>query len=118
MAMMRIEEAAGLGDDVGEALVVRIRQIALERRGLDLADGQDGEHERVAAERIEVRADDDAALVVDARGELAAGEPSARHACGSRPADPACALRGVFRRAGARVEAAGLVFFLAAMARL
>ena len=62
----RIEEAAGLGDDVGEALVVRLGEIALERRRLDLVDGEDGEDERVAAERVVVGADDRAAFAVDA----------------------------------------------------
>src|SRR5206468_2867121 len=66
----RIEEAPRLGDDVREALVVRVGEIALEGRGLDLVDRQDGEDERLPAERIEVRADDDAPFVGDALSQI------------------------------------------------
>ena len=51
--------------------MVRVGEIALERRGLDLADGQHRDDQRVAAERILVGADDRAALALDARREVA-----------------------------------------------
>ena len=51
--------------------MVCLRQIALEGRRLDLVDGEDGEDERVAAERVVVGADDRAALALDALRQVA-----------------------------------------------
>jgi hypothetical protein len=39
----RVEKTAGLVDDVSQALVVGVGEIALERRGLNCIDGQNRE---------------------------------------------------------------------------
>ena len=49
--------------------MVRVGEIALEGRRLDARDGEDRDGERVAAERVAVRADERAALVLDALDE-------------------------------------------------
>ena len=65
-----VEEAPGLLDDLGEALVMRFAEVALERRRLDLRDREDREEHRVTAERILVATDDDAAFIRDRTFEL------------------------------------------------
>ena len=66
MAMMGSRKRPVFVIDVGEALVVRVGEIALERGRLDAGDGEHGQRERVAAERVAVRADQRAAFVIDA----------------------------------------------------
>src|SRR6185436_3092205 len=61
---------ADLPDRVGEALRVGLRQVALERRGLDLVDRQDRDDRRLAAERLPVAGEDGAAVAFDLGGEL------------------------------------------------
>src|SRR5207237_10701589 len=63
----RIEERAGAVEHVAETAVMRLREIALERRPLDRVDRQHRGNQRLLTQRIVVAAEDEAALVLDAR---------------------------------------------------
>src|SRR5262245_3292517 len=52
-----IEKTAGLIDDIGETLVMGIRQIPLERSGLDRIDRQNGNQDGVSTQRVFVGSD-------------------------------------------------------------
>ena len=96
----RVEEVVCLGDDVGEPLVVRVREVALKRRGLDAIDRKDREDQAVPAQRLAVRADGGAPFGLDCAVsspiDVATSGPT--HALASRPVEAALALRGVRRR--------------------
>src|SRR5687768_9954971 len=48
---------------------MRIGEVTLERRGLDLIDGQRREQQRIATQRLAITADDVATLALDALGD-------------------------------------------------
>lgn len=61
----RIQETAGLVDNVSQALVVSVGKIALERRCFNRIDGQNRKQDRMTTERFFIPADDAAAGFLD-----------------------------------------------------
>src|SRR5262245_694650 len=105
----RIEEQARLVEHAGELLVMRFRQVALEGRGLDLADRQRGEEDGIAAERLAVGAEHDPAFLLDAAADLGDFAGSRIEPAFLRQ-DPARSLLCLLRRAlrgGALAPAGG-----------
>ena len=64
----RVEETAGLLDDVGQPLMVHFGDVALERRRLDPVDREGDQHHRVAAQRVAVSGEHAAVRALDFSG--------------------------------------------------
>src|SRR5262249_16020519 len=75
----RIQETASVVDDIRRPFVMSVRQIPLEGSGLDGVNRQDGNSDRVPAQRVFVRTRNPSAGFLDRGGEFRGGTRRLSH---------------------------------------